>query len=114
MLLAQGLIEDNTCGHGQIQTPDIRVGHGDSIASLGVLVQKIFRQALRLLAEDQIISKIKGGLGVGTPGFLAEQEHPLDGVRLDEGGKAWPMDNRHMLPVVEPRPLQVAIIGAKA
>ena len=113
LLLPYGLIENNASGHGQIQTSDIRIGHRDSIASLRVFVQKKFRQPLCFFAKDQEVSWVETGLGVGSTGFFAEQEQTFQGLTVDKGCKAWPMDNRDVLPVIKSSPFQVAIIGAE-
>ena len=113
-VLPQGLVQNNARGHGQIQTADIRVGHGQGIAAFMIKLQDLCRQSFGLFAEDKKIPRMKAGLGVGCRDLGGKEKKPGFRLGRQELIKIIPVSDINKLPVIKTSTLQVLVIRGKS
>src|SRR5579885_1842822 len=107
--LAQGLVEDDGHGRGEVQAADVRAAHGDGVADLRVAGADGGRQPLALVAEDEaVVGAVRHtGVALGAPRGEAEDAPRRAGGKRLPTGMA---DEVHMRPVVEAGAAEVAIV----
>src|ERR1700730_3881785 len=56
--LAQGFVQDDAHGSGQVQAADLSRGHGNAKGLPGIALQKDFGQAMGLASKQQTITRL--------------------------------------------------------
>ena len=111
--LPQGLEDDHCHGIGQVQGPGLR-DHGKLNAVLGVGVEKLLRQALCFLAEEEIALVVIGNLSIAAGRLGGKQPHLANLVFCKEIGQIFIDPDVQQMPVVQTRPFQLPIGNIKA
>src|SRR5947209_19448365 len=62
--LAQGLVQRNADGGGEVEAADLAGRHGDEEGAAGVALEHRVRQAVRLAAEQEAVARLVAGGGV--------------------------------------------------
>lgn len=112
--LAQCLIHAHGHRIGQVEgAGGIVVDHGQTYAAVRIVVQQAFRQALGLLAEDQVRAVGIGNVAVDMAGFGGKIEEGA-GVSGKKVVQVLVIGNVQKGPVVQARPFQLFVINGKA
>jgi len=109
--LMQVVINDNSCGCGEIQTPNLPP-HGNSIARITLPDER--GETDRLSAKEQIVPRLDFRLRVIFRSMAAESDQPALFLALKERFEAAVMAQVYFRPVIEPRPLQMLVIDLEA
>ncbi len=113
-VLAQGLIEDDTRGHGKIEASHIGVGHGQGVAAIYVKTDYFCRQPSGFAAEYQVVPRAKNGIGVWGVDLCAEEEQLLLRLSFQKTVQIVPVHDGNMPPVVKAGPFQVLVVDVKS
>src|SRR5262245_38471189 len=75
--LAEGFVEDDASGGGQVEAADLAGRHGNAHDSFGVPLQEPRRQAVGFAAEEEAIVGLIRDAGVGPLGSRAQAHEPM-------------------------------------
>jgi hypothetical protein len=107
-------VEHNAAGHGKIETADVCVVDWNSVAMLGEVFQDERWQPLGFFPENQEITGGELTFQVGLPGLLAQKMKSSQGMTGEKGFEVIPVNDFHILPVIEASPFKVTVIRAEA
>jgi hypothetical protein len=112
-LLPNGFEQHNSHGGGQIQTA--RPVHRNGEAIVPVDREQFLRKAFGFTAENKKIARLKRHIAVGTL-CLGRKKEIARGLRLcvPQIFKRVPDFDIDLLPIVEPRSLQLPVVQGKA
>ena len=114
MQLPQGFVKNDARRGGEIQTAYPRPRHRDSKGPMSIPLANRWRKAVRLVAEEQTIARLKGSLSVDALGVSLDTN---DAIGPDRGFKfreGMVLSDFDVWPIVQARSLQFAIVDAKA
>ena len=113
-MLAQGLVENDACGHCQVEATDAGVGHGDGVGAIGIEPQDLVWQSLGLLAKHKMVAGPEPALPKGLLGLFAEKKKPFFVLGLEIGVEVRPVPDGNVGPIIESGPFQVPIVGGES
>ncbi len=111
--LVPGLVQHDAHGVGQVEAPDWPV-HRDGEAALGMLFEDPGRHALGFAPENQHAVGPEWRLAVVGGRVGREVEAPFARDRVAEGEPVGVDPQVHVIPVVESRALEVAVVDLES
>ena len=112
-VLSQGLIQNDTSGGGEIEASDMGIAHGDSIAAVLIKLKYLLRQPCCFLTEDQEVAGFENRGSIRPVDFFRQKIEFLFILSGQKSIYVFPIDDIHVLPVIESGPFEVLIIGAE-
>src|SRR5512133_121926 len=112
--LPQRLVQYNSGRGGQVEATDLTGRHRDGKAGIRIGLQQLLRQALGLLAENDIITRLEADVKVVAGYFCAEVVKSAGGGRGPQFIQILPVTDIDKLPIIQAGPFQVAVVGGKS
>ena len=112
--LTDGLIQDNARAHGQVETADIVVLHGNGITALMVQRKNFLIKAPGLATKDQSAGWAELCVEIRCIGFSAKKEEQILVLGAEICVQIRPMPDPNMGPVIEACSFEMPVIGRKS